>query len=150
MCIYDCMWNPTVRLLINRFLSYLISNSAEINTRVTDHFSRQFTDPTVDGLDAFTGGGQSQLTRPITPEEVTLAIGKHDTGRASGHDDIPAEFRKFSAELLSHTIANIFNDALQHHELLENWKGSANSCSKTGQTDWHTDESASDSLTHRA
>ena len=23
MCIYDCMWNPTVRLLINRFLSYL-------------------------------------------------------------------------------------------------------------------------------
>ena len=24
MCIYDCMWNPTVRLLINRFLSYLI------------------------------------------------------------------------------------------------------------------------------
>ena len=25
MCIYDCMWNPTVRLLINRFLSYLIN-----------------------------------------------------------------------------------------------------------------------------
>ena len=25
MCIYDCMWNPTVRLLINRFLSYLMS-----------------------------------------------------------------------------------------------------------------------------
>ena len=24
MCIYDCMWNPTVRLLLNRFLSYLI------------------------------------------------------------------------------------------------------------------------------
>ena len=24
MCIYDCMWNPTVRLLINRFLSYLV------------------------------------------------------------------------------------------------------------------------------
>ena len=24
MCIYDCMWNPTVRLLINRFLSYYL------------------------------------------------------------------------------------------------------------------------------
>ena len=34
------------------------------------------------------------LTRPITPEEVTLAIGKLNTGRASGHDDIPAEFLK--------------------------------------------------------
>ena len=104
------------------FAGRIISNSAEINTRVTDHFSRQFTDPTVDGLDAFTGE-PSQLTRPITPEEVTLAIGKLNTGRASGHDDIPAEFLKCSAELLSHTIANIFNDALQHHELLDIGKG---------------------------
>ena len=76
----------------------------------------------MDGLDAFTGE-PSQLTRPITPEEVTLAIGKLNTGRASGHDDIPAEFLKCSAELLSHTIANIFNDALQHHELLDIGKG---------------------------
>ena len=53
----------------------------------------------------------------------TLAIGKLNTGRASGHDDIPAEFLKCSAELLSHTIANIFNDALQHHELLDIGKG---------------------------
>ena len=68
-------------------------------------------------------GEPSQLTRPITPEEVTLAIGKLNTGRASGHDDIPAEFLKCSAELLSHTIANIFNDALQHHELLDIGKG---------------------------
>ena len=24
MCIYDCMWNPTARLLITRFLYYII------------------------------------------------------------------------------------------------------------------------------
>ena len=36
---------------------------------------------------------------------------------------LPAEFLKCSAELISHTIANIFNDALQHHELLDIGKG---------------------------
>ena len=108
---------PATQLTLHDDAGRIISNSTEINTRVTDHFSRQFTDPTVDRLDA------SQLTRPITPEEVTLAIGKLNTGRASGHDDIPAEFLKCSAELLSHTIANIFNDALQHHELLDIGKG---------------------------
>ena len=113
---------PATQLTFHDDAGRIISNSAEINTRVTDHFSRQFTDPTVDGLDAFTGE-PSQLTRPITPKEVTLAIGKLNTGRASGHDDIPAEFLKCSAELLSHTIANIFNDALQHHELLDIGKG---------------------------
>ena len=59
----------------------------------------------------------------ILPNITTLAIGKLNTGRASGRDDIPAEFLKCSAELLSHTIANIFNDALQHHELLDIGKG---------------------------
>ena len=113
---------PATQLMFHNDAGRIISNSAEINTRVTDHFSRQFTDPTVDGLDAFTGE-PSQLTRPIMPEEVTLAIGKLNTGRASGHDDIPAEFLKCSAELISHTIANIFNDALQHHELLDIGKG---------------------------
>ena len=113
---------PATQLTFHDDAGRIISNSTEINTRVTDHFSRQFTDPTVDRLDAFTGE-PSQLTRPITPEEVTLAIGKLNTGRASGHDDIPAEFLKCSAELLSHTIANIFNDALQHHELLDIGKG---------------------------
>ena len=113
---------PATQLTFHDDAGRIISNSAEINTRVTDHFSRQFTDPTVDGLDAF-AGEPSQLTRPITPEEVTLAIGKLNTGRASGHDDIPAEFLKCSAELISHTIANIFNDALQHHELLDIGKG---------------------------
>ena len=66
---------PTTQLTFHDEAGRIISNSAEINTRVTDHFSRHFTDPTVDGLDAFTGE-PSQLTRPITPEEVTLAIGK--------------------------------------------------------------------------
>ena len=113
---------PATQLTLHDDAGRIISNSTEINTRVTGHFTRQFTDPTVDSLDAFTGE-PSQLTRPITPEEVTLAIGKLNTGWASGHDDIPAEFLKCSAELLSHTIANIFNDALQHHELLDIGKG---------------------------
>ena len=113
---------PATQLTFHDDAGRIITNSAEFNTRVTEHFSRQFTDPAVDGLDAFTGE-PSQLTRPIPPEEVTLSIGKLNPGRASGHDDIPAEFIKCSAELFSHTIANIFNDALQHHELLDIGKG---------------------------
>ena len=112
---------PATQLTLHDDAGRIISNSTEINTRVTDHFSRQLTDPTVDRLDAFTGE-PPQLTRPITPEEVTLAIGKLNTGRASGHD-IPAEFITCSAELLSHTIANVFINALQHHELLDIGKG---------------------------
>ena len=46
---------PATQLTFHDDAGRIISNSAEINTRVTDHFSRQFTDPTVDGLDAFTG-----------------------------------------------------------------------------------------------
>ena len=34
MCIYDCMWNPTVRLLINRFLSYLILSCLQCPCRI--------------------------------------------------------------------------------------------------------------------
>ena len=69
---------PATQLTFHDDAGRIISNSTEINTRVTDHFSRQFTDPTVDRLDAFTGE-PSPLTRPITPEEVTLAIGKLNT-----------------------------------------------------------------------
>ena len=45
------------------------------------------------------------------------------SGRASGHDDIPAELFKCSADLLAQPIANIFNDALEHHEPLGLGKG---------------------------
>ena len=41
---------PATQLTFHDDAGRIISNSAEINTRVTDHFSRQFTDPTVDGL----------------------------------------------------------------------------------------------------
>ena len=33
MCIYDCMWNPTVRLLINRFLYYPNKNENQSKMR---------------------------------------------------------------------------------------------------------------------
>ena len=46
---------PATQLTFHDDAGRIISNSTEINTRVTDHFSRQFTDPTVDRLDAFTG-----------------------------------------------------------------------------------------------
>ena len=61
-----------------------------MNARVTDHFSRQFSDSAIRELPVFTGK-PSQLPHPITTEEVKRAIGRLNSGRASGHGDIPAD-----------------------------------------------------------
>ena len=65
----------------------------------------------------------SRLTNRITPAEIKRAIGKLNSGRASGHDDIPAKLYKCSADLLAQPIADIFNDALEHNEPLGLGKG---------------------------
>ena len=99
-----------------------ICNAAELNARVTEHFSSQFSDPSVDGLNAFTET-LSRLTHRITPAEIKRAIGKLNSGRASLHCDIPAELFKCSADLLAQPIAAIFNDALDNNEPLCLGKG---------------------------
>ena len=81
-----------------------ICNAAELNARVTEHFSSQFSDPSEEGLNAFT---ESRLTHRITPAEIKRAIGKLSSGRASGHDVIPAELFKCSADLIAQPIADI-------------------------------------------
>ena len=52
---------------------------------------------------------------PITPVEVQRAISKLNSGRACGHDDLPADLLKSTADLIAPPIATIFNDALEHH-----------------------------------
>ena len=47
------------------------------------------------------------------------AIKKLNSGRASGHDDLPPERLKSTAGLLADTIAGIFNYALERQEPLE-------------------------------
>ena len=73
-------------------------------------------------LPAFTGV-PSPLTMPITPVEVQRAISKLNSGRACGHDDLPADLLKSTADLIAPSIATIFNDALEHHEPLDIGKG---------------------------
>ena len=115
---------PVAKLTIhdNSGRTIILCNAAELNARVTEHFSSQFSDPSVDGLNAFPET-LSRLTHRITPAEINQAIGKLNSGRASGHDDIPAELFKCSADLLAQPIDNIFNDALEHHEPLGLGKG---------------------------
>ena len=113
---------PVAKLTIHDNSGRTICNAAELNAHVTEHFSSQFSDPSVDGLNAFPET-LSRLTHRITPAEINQAIGKLNSGRASGHDDIPAELLKCSADLLAQPIANIFNDALVHHEPLGLGKG---------------------------
>ena len=59
----------------------------------------------------------------ITPVEVQRAISKLNSGRACGHDDLPADLLKGTADLIAPSIATIFNDALEHHEPLDIGKG---------------------------
>ena len=60
---------------------------------------------------------------PITPGEVQRAISKLNSGRACGHDDLPADLLKSTADLIAPAIAENFNDALEHHEPLDIGKG---------------------------
>ena len=60
---------------------------------------------------------------PITPGEVQRAISKLNSGIACGHDDLPADLLKSTADLIAPAIAAIFNDALEHHESLDIGKG---------------------------
>ena len=60
---------------------------------------------------------------PITPVEVQRAISKLNSGRACGHDDLPADLLKSTADLIAPSIATIFNDALEHHEPFDIGKG---------------------------
>ena len=106
---------PASKLKIQDDSGRVICNAAELNERVTQHFGRQFSDPRLMDLPAFTGV-PSPLTMPITPVEVQRAISKLNSGRACGHDDLPADLLKSTADLIAPSIATIFNDALEHHE----------------------------------
>ena len=104
---------PASKLKIKDDSGRLICNAAELNERVTHHFGRQFTDPRVMELPAFTGVPSPPSlppppTMPITPVEVQRAISKLNSGRACGHDDIPADLLKSTADLIAPSIATIF------------------------------------------
>ena len=74
-------------------------------------------------LPAFTGV-PSPLTMPVTTVEVQRAISKLNSGRACGHDDLPADLLKRTADLIAPSnIAAIFNEGLEHHEHLDTRKG---------------------------
>ena len=88
---------PASKLRIQYDSGRVICNATELNERVTHHFGQQFNDPRVMELPAFTGV-PSPLTMPITPGEVQRAISKLNSGRACGHDDLPADLLK-STEL---------------------------------------------------
>ena len=101
---------PASKLRIPDDYGRVICNAAELNERVTHNFGRQLSDPSV---------MESPLTMPITPVEVQRAISKLNSGRACGHDDLPADLLKSTADLIAPSIAAIFNDALEHHEPLD-------------------------------
>ena len=113
---------PASKLRIQDDSGRVICNAAELNERVTHHFRQHFSDPRVMELPAFTGV-PSPLTMPITHVEVQRAISKLNSGRACGHNDLPADLLKSTADLIAPSIAAIFNDALEHHEPLDIGKG---------------------------
>ena len=113
---------PAGKVRIHDDAGRVICVAHELNERITDQFSRLFNDPAVTGLTVFTGE-PTPLTDPITAAEVTRAINKLNSGRASGHDNIPADLLKTTSDILGQPIAKIFNDALQQHDTLDIGKG---------------------------
>ena len=113
---------PASKLKIQDDSGCVICNTAELNERVTHHLGRQFSDPRVMELPAFTGV-PAPITMPITPVEVQRAISKLNSGRACGHDDLPADLLTSTADLIAPSIATIFSDALEHREPLDIGKG---------------------------
>ena len=113
---------PASKLRIQDDSGRVICNAAELNERVTYHCGQQFSDPIVMELPAFTGV-PSPLTMHITPVEVQRANSKLNIGRACGHDDLPADLLKSTADLIAPSIDAICNDALEHHDSLDIGKG---------------------------
>ncbi|KAK2154036.1 hypothetical protein NP493_2231g00004 [Ridgeia piscesae] len=68
-----------------------------------------------------------------------------NSGRASGYVGIPAELFKCTADLLAHTIANSFNEALEVHEQLG--LGNGNFITETGQAYRSADKFTPNSIT---
>ena len=66
---------PLAKLTIHDNSGRTICNAAELNARVTEHFRSQFSDPSVDGLNAFPET-LSRLTHRMTPAEINQAIGQ--------------------------------------------------------------------------
>jgi len=86
------MWRkPVTKLTIHDEARHMICNTADLNALVTNHFRKQFSDPTVEVLPAF-AGRPSRLAERITPGEDHCAMGKLNSGRASGYENKPATF----------------------------------------------------------
>ena len=112
---------PASKLKIEDDSGRVICNAAELNEQVTHHFGRQFSDPRVMELPAFTGV-PSPLTMPIT-QLRSNGRSPNLTAAACGHDDLPADLLKSTADLIAPSITTIFNDALEHHVPLDIGKG---------------------------
>ena len=130
--VWEMTRKPASKLRIHDDSGRVICNAAELNERVTHHFGRQFSDPRVMELPAFTGV-PSHLLMPITPVVVQQTISKLYSGRACGHDDLPAHLLTSTADLIAPSIASIFNDALEHHESVEIGKGALILLQKPGK-----------------
>ncbi len=97
-------------------------------------FKEQFTDSECAQLQQFEGDPRP-LHRPITEEEVKIAIGSLKNGKAAGPDTINNELFKQSPPIISKTIAKIINSSLEQHIFLNNMaEGTMIALPKPGKT----------------
>ena len=74
---------PDAKLTIHDAAGRVICNAAELDARITEHFSRQFSDTSVEELPAFIGR-PSRLADPITADVVKRAIGNCTAAEPAG------------------------------------------------------------------
>ena len=104
--------NPKVYDEHQKFLM----NPNDILDAITRHFQNKFFAEEKEIITAFPGEPKP-VRKPISISEVTAALKKLNNNRAAGKDNIPGELLKYGANCISPTIAKIFNNALENHEL---------------------------------
>lgn len=67
---------------------------------------------------------------PITTDEVAAAFRRHNNGRASGPDDIPAELLKYGSSVLAPHVADIINASFAQGQPLPLGEGTPSSLPK--------------------
>ena len=123
---------PRQALTVHDSNGRILTNSSCKIKRVSEWFQSQFNPSAVQRItnEAFVTG---PLVCPISETEVENALLRLNNNRACGPDGIAGELWKYSAGVVSASLASIFNQALQEGQSLDLGQGTLIPLQKPGK-----------------
>ena len=91
-----------------------IANKEEKYQAVKQHFKQQLYKEDAIMIDKFVGEPRP-LQKPITGSEVDTMSKRMSNNKATGADEIPIEFIKYSSDEFKEVIAKFLNNILEPH-----------------------------------